>query len=299
MAQILGYEGTVEYVEETTEGTMPTDPTMQWVGLVKTVEFGMELDYKTLKYLPASGETNKLGSLLNEKIAEKPVEVKLTFQEQDIQGFWAKYGLGGTGGTNDSISSISIGMIIDVGGTKNYIVFKGCRCKDVEFKIPTRGVNEVTMTFSSIDNTGFSVTDYIGLGSHATENTTAPLKGSDFTSLTYGGVAFSENVESLSIKASYELEPVQGVNAGTTSGYKAQAIKERTLTAEVVADLAGVSMLNTVKNFASGSSLVATIAGKTLTMANVKFPSFGASLSPTEKVSHTFTSAPIESLTIA
>ena len=39
MGQNAGYTTTVEYVKETTFGTMPNNPTMAWIGIVTDAKF--------------------------------------------------------------------------------------------------------------------------------------------------------------------------------------------------------------------------------------------------------------------
>ncbi|RLG22212.1 hypothetical protein DRN72_02555, partial [Methanosarcinales archaeon] len=192
----------VEYVDETTFGVFPTEPVMQWFGLVERFTPTIRTQTGDIRYLRASGE-EALESLTIEKTGQE-IELAMSIKPNDLT-WWATHVLGSASGTDDDLPSISIGHIVDVGGTDHFGKYAGCVVKSATLTFREGEVATLDVTMIGADYAGYTTSDYVGAGSHASPSTSV-LKWDDITSLTLGGEAISDYVREFSIRVDYELK---------------------------------------------------------------------------------------------
>ncbi len=298
MAAILGNQA-LEYIEEVTEGTTPTDPAMGWVALLNPVGLKLPQKYTTANYLADSASTNKLGALVNVQHSEE-IELSFTAEAQSL-AFWAAECLGGAGGTADALPSLSFGIIVDVGGTNYYALVKGAKCKEAKLGVEEDGTFKLEATFTAMDFSGFSTTDYIGVGTHAVADTSNPLKWKALSALTWGGNDFDTYgcyVKSLSVNTSYTLKEVKDVGATTSTGIVNIVAAKREVKVAVTADFSGLDMVASVRSGTKGD-IAATIGTQTVTVTDAIFPEAGIDLKPDDIVEHEFESLECTAITVA
>lgn len=298
MSALVGNQ-VLEYVEETTEGQTPADPAMQWIALLNPVSLKLPQKYTTSRYLADNASDNKLGALVNVKHSEE-IELSFTAELQSLD-FWAKYCLGSAAGTVDSLPSLSFGIIIDVHGTKYYALVKGAKCKDAKISVEEDGTFKLEATFRAIDFSGFSTTDYIGSGSHATANTTPPLKWEDVSALKWNGNDFDNYgcyIKAFGINVSYDLKEVKDVAAATSTGIITIVPAKREIKISLTADFSSVDMVSQVRN-GTKADLVATISTKTVTVKDVIFPELDIELKPDDLIEYEFESLECTTITVA
>ncbi len=298
MTALIGNQ-VLEYVEEASEGQTPADPAMQWIGILNNVSLKLPQKYTTSRYLADNASTNKLGALINVKHSEE-IELSFTVELQSLD-FWAKYCLGSATGTADNLPSLSFGIIVDVAGTKHYALVKGAKCKEAKISIEEDGTLKLEATFRAMDFTGFSTTDYIGLGSHATANTAPPLKWKDISGVQWGAAPMDNYgcyVKGISINVSYDLKEVKDVGATTSTGIVTIVPVKREIKVGLVADFLNVDMVSNVRN-GSKADLAITVGAQTITVKDVIFPEVDFELKPDDLIEYEFESLECTGIAIA
>ena len=140
---------TPQFIEETTEGTIPTSGTMTAIGAVQSMS------------IKRNGNFTDVGSLGTEDIqsiiqGQQEYEASITYFAPTASTFLkylvdaANFGTP----TNTISASLSIVYALPMNGTTNYITLKGCRVKDGSIKMeigkPTEiTVNIIAMTISA------------------------------------------------------------------------------------------------------------------------------------------------------
>lgn len=184
------YYGAVEYIVETTYGTTPTNPAMQWIGLVQSVKNALKVKTEDIKYLKAASYTT--GRTDSHKIVQTGEEVGLEIEYIPQVGNLYVAGastpslfVGAFGNDvtypiqpTDTPPSFSIGIKdswtdASTGGDE-YFLYKGMIISDMTLTIPEEGAIKGKATLLG-QNATTETTTYLGTGSHASENTGAPL----------------------------------------------------------------------------------------------------------------------------
>ena len=285
----------VEYVEETTFASTPTDPTMLWMGLVESFTPTVRSVVKDTRYMAASGD-EALEAVLTTKTGQE-LELAARILPQSLT-FWATYALGSTSGTADTLNSISIGHVLDNITTAAYGVYRGCVVKSARLTFARDAPATLELTWLAADFDGYSGTVYIGAGAHAAASTAAPLLWSDLTALTWGGAALDPYVQELVISVDNQLKPVYDVGASTSTGISTILPTKRDIKVSLTLDLDDADFYDSVRNLTK-QSLVATIGGSTYTIAGVAFPELAAEYKGDDAIEQTLESVPCESITIA
>jgi hypothetical protein len=171
MSQVLTHASLVikslEYVEETTFGVTPTNPTMNFVA-------------NTAKWMPKYKMDNqayrRLGSEDVYSIIQgkKIVSSQITFSPTNST--FLKYGISPQGGGTGTIDkSLSIGFSFTLNGVVNYVLLPGSRINQTKISgNPNKAAIDVTIDLVHADMATPSITDYIGTGAHATADTNTP-----------------------------------------------------------------------------------------------------------------------------
>ncbi len=298
MAEV-GIKSVIEYVEETTFGYMPSDPTMQWIGLVTKFKPVDKLKTVTIRYFGDDSQTDgRLENIKNAKVGRE-VGLEISYVPQNLMGLgFLKYWTGSAGGLSDDITSVSVG-IIDKNATK-YTVINGLIGNEVTLTIPEEG--EVTIEGNMV---GVEIvtadTDYIGLGSHATEDASDPLTTDDLTlvQMDYGTgfVDVVDYVNSIKVTISNTLGIFRDLGSGfsTKIGMIKPIAREVKLSLEM--DYEDFTMLNNVRSFTS-LGFKFTLRGTTFTFTGVRFPEAPFEYKPDDLIGDTLESLPVEGMTI-
>lgn len=283
MAILLNRSGVVEYVKETTFASFPSNPAMNWIGLVQEFKCPLEKETEDVRTLKDATATDKLHIEDAVELGEGPYEIDLRYHPQDWT-FW-KYVISNTGGGSptDELASLSLGLIH--GG--KYCQISGVVIDSLEVNIPYRGKAEVSgkLLAAHIPRTGnnvWSSSDYIGTGSHASKSASPPLRWKDISAVTYGGSNFADQVYGIKFGVNNNLSAEDGVSLYANTSSKVEAIEpqERSFSATVTIRKKAVdNLVQEVLGF-TGKSLVFTIGGTTFTFSNAKIAKDVIELAP-------------------
>lgn len=280
----------LEYVEETNFGQTPTDPSMSWIGAVNTWSVTDGVESSTVRYLPANGSTNKLEKLQNVKVSEA-ISAEATYHPQDLS--FLKYWLGGAGSLSDDITPISVGEIDEENG--QYRTITGMVGEEMTLTIEEDSVAEVTGFFIGANAGDWSSTDYVGAGSHATEDTTEPFTYNDLGNVTLGGSALGDAIESLVVTVSNDLTVVKDPDSSLDSHIVAIVPTSREITTELTLTYDDMSMAKTVRDYTKQDlafDFPDSGTPKTWTVADTAFPEMPYEFSPEDLIGDTLTSDP-------
>ncbi len=110
---------TAQFVEESTFGTFPTSPTMNWIGV--DMQYSDSADMGAIKI-------RNLGSKYLKYVMKGAENYDLTLDYAIQTSTFAKYLVNSRGGGSGSIDkSLSIVIAPKVGGTTEYLQILGCR----------------------------------------------------------------------------------------------------------------------------------------------------------------------------
>ncbi len=283
---VLGKSGVVEHIVETTFGTLPTNPAMVWIGLIQSLKATLKNEHEEYRTLKASAATNKL-QIEGDVNLGQSLDIDLEYILQNWTFF--KYVMSVTGGNTmtDDLASLSLGLI-SPDATAKYAQLLGTKIDSAAVEIPERGKAKCNMKLKGAHlpvttNNPWSVTDYKGTGSHAAKASTAPVKWSDITAITYGGSNIpSSEVGGVKFSIENKLEGV--LDAYGTLSTKLGAIEptERTIKASLTLKKKAIDAIVALSNAFSAASLVITFSGPTtLTFANAKIPQDVVEFAPT------------------
>lgn len=157
----------LEYIEEATEGTFPTNPAM--VFLAQTAKWTPDLEMDITDF-------RRLGSEDPFKILQGKQIYKSTLEFAIANSTFIKYGIAAAGGGAGSIDkALSIGMSIKIAGVENFIKMTRSRINSLKITAsPAKPEILCTAEILHDDTTTPSTTDYKGIGTHATADATAP-----------------------------------------------------------------------------------------------------------------------------
>ncbi|MHC1597307.1 MAG: phage tail tube protein [Methermicoccaceae archaeon] len=294
-ADVVAGNNPVEYVEEATFATTPTNPAMGWMGLVESFTPTVRSVVKDTRYMAASGD-DALEAVLQTKTGQE-LELAARILPQSLT-FWATYVLGGTGGTADTMNSISIGHVLDSITTAAYGMYRGCVAKSAQLTFARDAPATLEISWLAADFDGYSGTDYIGTGSHASASTDAPLLWSDLSALTWGGAVLDPYVQELVISVENQLKPVYDVGATTSTGISTILPVKRDIKVSLTLDLDDADFYDSVRNLTE-QDLVATIDSTDYTIAGVAFPELAAEYKGDDAIEQTIESVPCKSIAIA
>lgn len=298
MATVVeGFKAVVEYVEETTFGTFPTDPAMQWIGLIERATPIVKPLTQTKRYLAADASTNRLEKIMNVKVGEE-LGLELEYYPQSLPGF-LQYFTGSASGLADSLTSISAGIIHK--GSGEYMTISGLVGQEATLEIPEEDVVKITCSMVGATAADPSASDYIGLGSHASEDTSEPVTNDDLSGvqMDYGAgyVNVEDNVNSIEVVIRNNLHVIKDV--GDTKASKIVAIVpvSREVTVGLELDYDDFDMLAKVRSLSS-LKFKFTLAGKVFEFTGVRFPEMPIEASADDLIGDRITSLPVTGMTI-
>lgn len=305
MGQNAGYTTTVEYVKETTFGTLPTNPKMEWIGIVTDAKFTDKPKSFSTRYFTDATYTDPKSAAYKHIKTVMEAGVEIEYVPQGILDGFLGFALGGDTsctGLVDGIKSVTIGAII-TGGTNKYLLYKGCVVDEFTLTIPEDDVLKCSAKFTAADATAPSATDYIGTGSNATESTDAILTCDDVSAIQLSTDNGSTWADATDIVREIELS-ISNKNvylkdlASTNSTHIAGVVntgKDVKLGLELYYD--DLDLLTQVRALTQ-CGFRFTIDGKTFTLTGVQFPEYPLDIKPDEVIGDKIESLQITGLTI-
>jgi hypothetical protein len=306
MGQNAGYTTTVEYIKETTFGTPPTNPAMQWIGIVTDAKFTDKPKSFSTRYFTDADYTDPKSAAYKHIKTVMEAGVEIEYVPQGILDGFLGFALGGDTsctGLVDGIKSVTIGAII-TGETNKYLLYKGCVVDEFTLTIPEDDVLMCSAKFTAADATAPSTTDYIGTGSNATESTDAMLTCDDVSAIqlsTDNGKTWANATDivreielSISNKNVY-LKDLASANSTHIAGV-VNVGKDVKLGLELYYD--DLDLLTQVRALTQ-CGFKFTIDKKTFTLTGVQFPEYPLDIKPDEVIGDKIESLQVTGLTIA
>ena len=305
MGQNAGYTTTVEYVKETEFGKLPTNPEMEWIGIVTDAKFTDKPKSFSTRYFTDATYTDPKSAAYKHIKTVMEAGVEIEYVPQGILDGFLGFALGGDTsctGLVDGIKSVTIGAII-TGGTNKYLLYKGCVVDEFTLTIPEDDVLKCSAKFTAADATAPSATNYIGTGSNATESTDAMLTCDDVSAIqlsTDNGSTWADATDivreielSISNKNVY-LKDLASTNSTNIAGV-VNVGKDVKLGLELYYD--DLDLLTQVRALTQ-CGFRFTIDGKTFTLTGVQFPEYPLDIKPDEVIGDKIESLQITGLTI-
>ena len=258
----------IEFVDETTFGTFPTNPTMLgFGGYVTKASIKETTVTEKIPYLLDASGTNHLQATKTVKVSEA-FEVSLEIHPTDwsmlpralMAASSSTYAIG------DTAYPISFGE--NVGG--EYQTITGGQISKYECTIEKDKTIVQTLTVPCIAVSGFTTT-YIGTGSYAAAPSGTALKYGDLSSITYdsSGVSSEEAfLDSVKWGIDYSLSPIADLSSSVNSNIGSWAASPRNIYLECEFT---PEAMNLAADMLGGTAhtLVFTVGGKTFTFSNI------------------------------
>jgi hypothetical protein len=250
------YLGAVEAVMESTYGTTPTNPVMEWLGYVQSAKNGQKLLTEDIKYLKSSSATT--GRPDSHKNVQTGEEVQLDIEyipqvgNMFVLGTTCPSLFSGAFCNNvtapytpeDTIPSYSIGVIdkwtdASTGG-KEFMLYKGMMVQDFTFSVEVGTACRCNATLVGKELSP-SDTTYVGSGTHASELNAAPLGASHISAVqmrSTGGTwaAMQDILNGIEIKMSNKIDFAKDLNSTATSKINAAVLTSRDITVSLDVD---------------------------------------------------------------
>lgn len=260
----------IEFVDESTFGTMPTNPAMVgFGGYANPASVKKTTVPETFSYLKGPLSTNRLQATEVVKVSEA-FEVNLEVRPVDwsilpriLKGATSStYAIGDTG--YDVSFGVRVGSQYEkvTGGA-----FTKYECVIEEDKTVVSNITAVCAATS-----GFTTT-YIGSGAHAADPTGDALVYGDMSSVLYDAAAVSaENaiLDMVKFGIEYPVKPVKDVTSALASNIGAWAFGQRNITLELGLSLEGLDLAADMLGGAA-HTFAFTMGGKTFSFSNVKW----------------------------
>jgi len=306
MGQNAGYTTTVEYIKETSFGTMPTNPEMEWIGIVTDAKFTDKPKSFSTRYFTDAAYTEPKSAAYKHIKTVMEAGVEIEYVPQGILDGFLGFALGGDTsctGLEDGIKSVTIGAII-TGGTNKYVVYEGCVVDEFTLTIPEDDVLKCSAKFTAADAAAPSTTDYTGTGSNATASTDDMLTCDDVSDIKLSvdnGTTWANATDivreielSISNKNVY-LKDLASANSTHIAGV-VNVGKDVKLGLELYYD--DLDLLTQVQALTQ-CGFKFTIDDKTFTLTGVQFPEYPLDVKPDEVIGDKLESLQVTGLTIA
>ena len=306
MGQNAGYTTTVEYVKETTFGTMPTNPAMQWIGIVTDAKFTDKPKSFSTRYFTNAAYTDPKSAAYKHIKTVMDAGIEIEYVPQGILDGFLGFALGGDNttctGLVDGINSVTIGAII-TDGTDKYLTYKGCVIDEFTLSIPEDDVLKCSAKFTAADAAAPSDTGYKGTGSNATESTNAMLTCDDVSDIQLSvdngktWASATDIVREIELSISNKNVYLKDL-ASTNSTHIAGVVntgKDVKLGLELYYD--DLDLLTQVRALTQ-CGFKFTIDKKTFTFTGVQFPEYPLDVKPDEVIGDKIESLQITGLTI-
>ena len=288
----------VEYIEEDrndagTWGVKPTNPVLQWLGLVNEFIPPHKELYEESRYTGDSAETHTLELNRNTNVGTE-LNASLKYAMQDWN--FIKYIAGDTAGLSDTVDSISVVAYLDNVTPDKWTVLTGGMLTKWALTIPESGIATVDADIMFGDVDSLTETDPKQSGSHASELSTAPFTWKGVTELYMDATdtpstSFLDIVGDIGITITNEVEMPKGVDSTYATKGIGVVVNKRTL--EVSLDLTYTSPnIATFQGYVTGHSklnLSFKLGSRKIVIKGLRFPEWVAELKPSELVGQTVT----------
>jgi hypothetical protein len=281
-----------DWVDESTLGTTPTNPTMNaFPGELVGIEITSGPEIDSYPVLQGASVTDPLCSGKTVKTGETH-KVKITIRANGLT--WLPYALMAATTSTYATGKVSHPISIGIKAGSEYCVLSGCVLMSAEFNIPDmKTANTLTLTYMCIDKSDWSSTDYIGTGSHGTPSSDDPYTMSDLSSVTYDSSAPSASnilLESLKFTISYDMEGVTDLSATAPSKIGDYAFMSRSMQLDMGMTMMAMSAHDDLLS-ASDHTFEFTLDSKAFTFSAIKWTNNPAvNMAAASKVGMTLTS---------
>jgi len=283
----------VEYLEETSYATPETDGSWNWLGIGTSWSVDLGVESESITYLPEYNASNKLEKRMNVKHREM-YEGEATYHPQDFDIL--PYFTGADGGTSDDPPTIQFGEVNESVSPEEFRRMYGGMGEDFSLSVGEDETAEVTSSFIFTDAEDWGTTDYVGAGSHASEDTTEPFKYDDLNTVTYGGTSLDEAVESLELSVSQDVAVVRDPRSSNSTLIDALIPVDREITVSMDVTYTTFDMQSEVRSY-TRQDLVFDLGGYSFTIEGVQFPESPYEFTADDLVSDSIESDPAASLT--
>ena len=274
----MGYNanmnGSVEYVAESSYATIPTDPTMEWIGAVNKFSPKDKTKTASEKYLKDKEATNRAEAYIHAKTGEE-LGFDLTYYPQASKFIGLmEYATGSATGLVDNVNSFSVGLILNETVSK-YSTYEGCVIDSFTLNIPDDGYVSCDVSCTAADKSDWDTTSYIGTGTHASDPNETPLTSEDITSIQidYGAgfVDVNDAVNAITLKIENKIGYARDLASSNTGRIKGMALTGRDITVELDMDYDSFSMMTHIRSLTE-LKVKFVLGTKTFTVTGVKFP---------------------------
>ena len=262
----------IEYVDESTMGTTPTDPTMvAFPGEIIDFSPSSVAEFDEYPILKGASDSDPLSSGKAVKSGETH-DMSVTIKPSAMS--MLPYALLGATSTTFAPGTtphyVSLGMIV---GSK-YAVMSGCPIKSITTEFPDKKTAAIqTIEFLGAERVDWGATDFIGTGSHGTAPGTSPFTMADLSNVLYDGSAPSASnimIDSLKFTIDNAVEPVIDLASSFASKVGDYQYGQRGIDLELGVSLLDVDVLDDVLGGAA-HTFAFTLDGKTYTFSDVKW----------------------------
>ncbi len=251
----------VEYVEESTYGTFPTNPAMLWVGTDTEYSDSADMGNIVIRNL---GHEDLTAVTLGKQVYE--VDLQYAPQTSAFAKYFVNSQGGGTGTIDESLSLLISPKIT---GVVNFLQATGCRpdTGSIAWALGKPIMVKTKLIAQSI--AAYTTTDPTGTGTHATDPGTNPWIFTDpgASGITIGATAF--DIQDLTVDFKRNLQKVMAIGQGTVKYLPAGV---RDITGDVTIMLEAASNYSALLNN-TAQTIVAPLKASTsvLTLTNAFF----------------------------
>jgi hypothetical protein len=259
----------LEYVDEATLGTTPTNPVMTaFPGDLIKFSIDGKAEFEEYKYFRGPAETDPLSTGKARKTGEEHT-VSVTLKPSSMA--MIPYALCAATKTTYAPGIVSLSISIGAKIGTEWCLIKGCVLQSLTLNFKdTKSVAEMTLEYIGMSKTEWGE-DYKGTGSHGTAPTSAPYTMASISNILYDAAAPSTadlNIESLKVGISNSIDPVFDVGSVLGSKIAYFSYNGREMPLELGASCLGVGTQDDAIGGAE-HTLAFTLGGKTYTFSNV------------------------------
>ena len=252
---------TVQYVEETTFGSLIPNPAMLWIGT--DMKYSDSADMKSIL-------VRNLGSEDLKTVVKGPDDYEVDLDYALQTSTFLKYLVNSQGGGSGSIDkSLSLIIAPKLNGTTEYIQALGCRPDSGSIKWQLGKETRASVKLFAQTIQPYTSTSPIGTGSFASDPGTNPWIFTDpgASGITIGGTAY--DIQDLTVSFSRNLQRVRSIGQSTAK-YIVPGVRD--VTGDVTVMLESTSNYSTLLNGTSETLVAPLKAGaSTLTLNNCFF----------------------------
>jgi len=324
MGQNAGWTGMVEIVDEVSFGVFPTDPALEYIGVVDGVTVNDKPIISSTRFLPQSAYTTTMGNLktsaYHHQKTASDISIDVSSIPKDITEGFLIHGLGDptlTTGVQATGATDTLGTSFSLAGyaleTPKYFVYTGGYVEDFSLEIPKEDFvkSSATLGFANsgsmaealgvyTNTPNLLAADYIGGGSHATATAGDALTFADVTTSILtpsGGSAADDIVNSITINVKNNIEWIKELGSPFTTGKSAAVLLGRDITLGIELSYNELDLYDEI--FAGTTcSYALTFDSYLFEFDGFKFPEYPIDLNPEELLGETIESNQVTNVKI-